>query len=168
MCHRAHGARAQRSDRNRNDNVTPVGEQRGSDRIGRFHHGSGISLAHDSIMSGCNTADHAVRRELTRPVDRMDNVEVPLKTRAIEVDRQVAHEDIIVVPTTWHCTLLTRSKWDRLVAVVHQRRPADDRHTAFRQRWSAEKRSRIEVRARQVCHCRSSRSRNILEACHSA
>ncbi len=75
-----------------------------------------------------DATDHALDGEFTQPIDRIDDVEVTLIAGAIEVDRDMADQDIVVVPVAGHRAILARPKRKRLIATMDQRRAADDRH----------------------------------------
>src|ERR1700690_802399 len=101
-------------------------------------------------MDAGHTADHTLRRELTQSVDRISNVDVPLKAGAIEIDRDMAHENVIVAPAPGHRAIFSGAERKRLVATPDQGRAADDRDTAPGQRGSGDERSRIEARTRKI------------------
>jgi hypothetical protein len=112
-------------------------------------------------------ADTAFGNEFAQPIDRQDHVDIALKSGAIEVDRDVAHQDVGAVPTRWHGTVFARADRKRRVAATDQSSAADDRHTALGQFWSRDEGRRLERRAGQVSDCGSCRFRYVIKSRHS-
>ena len=95
---------------------------------------AGIGGAHHREVGLRHAADHALRRQFAQPVDWIDDVQVALEPGAVEIDRDVADQDI----SRWHGrrqeAAFGTAEREGLIATLDQRGAGDDRHSALRQR----------------------------------
>src|SRR5271170_4738662 len=117
-------------------------------------------------MGLSGTANHALARQFAQPVDRVNNVQIALEPGAVEVNRDMARQDIARGHGGRKETTLSTAKWERLVTAPYQRSAGDDCHSALRQRWTDNERFGLKDRARRGNHSIPCRLRDVLKSCH--
>jgi hypothetical protein len=90
MPQRAHGARAERSNRRKNGRVDSIGFQPAGQlaRVGLHLHR--VGRTHERVVHRGDRADGPLRRQVVEPIKRKDDVPVLLEPGSIEIDRDVA------------------------------------------------------------------------------
>ena len=134
MPQRAHGARAERSNGGEDDGVDlvvlqPVGEA--ADVRLHLHRVGG---AHERVMGLGERADRALGGQLAQPVEREDDVPILLKPGAVEIDRDVAAQQVFGLGRRWDRPVIRIAPAKRVFAAHDEARRGDDRHPALSQR----------------------------------
>ena len=94
VAERAHGARAEGSNRRQQDAVDPILFQAPSHGPGVLLHAARVCRPHEGVMVRRDRADCAALSHSSQPINRQDNVLIPLESRTVEVDRHMAHQDL--------------------------------------------------------------------------
>src|SRR5277367_4192475 len=117
-------------------------------------------------MSLRHTANHALGRQLAQPIDRVDHVQIALEPGPIEVNRDMARQDV----ARWHGsrqeTTLSTAERERFVAAADQCGAGYDCHSTLRERRTADERLALEGRARSGNHRIPRRLRYVLKSGH--
>jgi hypothetical protein len=117
-------------------------------------------------MGLSHTADHALDRQLAQPVDRVDDVQIALEPGAVEVNRDMARQDIARGYGSWQETTLSTAERERLVAAPYQCGAGYDCHSTLRQRRTNNERLGLKGRARRGNHRISCRLWYVLKSSH--
>jgi hypothetical protein len=117
-------------------------------------------------MGLSRTANDALRRQLAQAVHRIDDVQIALEPGTIEVNRDMARQDVARGHGSWKETTLSAAKWKRLVSAPYQCSAGYDCHSTPRQRWTGNERLGLEGRARRSNHSISRRLRYVLKSSH--
>ena len=92
---RAHGARAHWSNRAEEDAIDLVTLQMSGELASMGLHLYRIARPHKRVMIVGDRADHPLRRELLEPLEREGDVPILLQPGAIEIDRNVANQQLL-------------------------------------------------------------------------
>jgi hypothetical protein len=85
-------------------------------------------------MGLSRTANDALRRQLAQAVHRIDDVQVALEPGTIEVDRDMARQDVARGQGSWKETTLRTAKRKRFLTAPYQCGAGDNCHATLRQR----------------------------------
>ena len=87
-------------------------------------------------MRSGDAADDTLSGKLAQALDRIDGVDIALITAAIEIDLDMADQQILQRRIGWQEPHLCAAKWERPIARPDQRGAAYDGDTALGQWWS--------------------------------
>ncbi len=117
-------------------------------------------------MGLSHTADHALSYQLAQPVDWVDDVEIALESRAIEVDRDMAHQDVVGRHESGQETTFGATEAERLVAAPDQCGAGYDCQPPLRQWRTKDERLNVKGGTRSCNHGISCRLRYVLKSRH--
>src|SRR6266481_1508412 len=90
-------------------------------------------------------ANHALICELVQPIDREDDIPVLLKTGPVEIDRDVADQQLSRLRIGRDYPVIGISAAERLFSAAHETGRGNNRNPAVRQRWPTDPGLRIEA-----------------------
>src|ERR1700733_102006 len=113
-----------------------------------------------------HTANHALRHQFAQAVDRVDDVQIALEPGTVEVDGNVAHQEVARGQGSRQEAALSTAKRERFLSAPYQRGAGYDCHSALCQRRTPDERLGFEGRARCGNHGISRRLRYVLKSGH--
>jgi hypothetical protein len=103
--------------------------------------------AHEGIVDRRHRAHAALGHQLAQAVDREDDVEILLEAGAVEVDRDMAHHQLVGRRLGWDDAIAAVARTERPVAALVQAGRRDDGDSPLAERLAGERRRVVVGRA---------------------
>ena len=116
MRERAHGARAEGSDRHEERGINAVAFQKDCDVADRWLHGGRVGGSHEGIVICGNAPDGSLRGKFYQSVQWKDDVPVLLKACPIKVRRDMGHYEVAGVSVARNDSIVSCHALERTVA----------------------------------------------------